>query len=415
MMTLLFFMAFSLHSGECHAESSALERMDSVDISLLTVGPGNEVWSLYGHTALRYQDKIRKQDIAVNYGSFSFDQDYFILRFIFGATDYEMTMLPMRLFMQEYQMEKRWVVEQKLNLTREEKLEITNALYQNSLPENVTYRYNFFYDNCTTRAMDMIINHLNTDIHISDNQWNGESYRSMTHQWTENHRWYQFGNDLLLGICSDFKTDKTASFFLPDSVRKVFDHIVLTREDGIVEPLVYQKDYLITPQEMKEQQQDSAKALSFLTPWCIFCTLLMVVFFITLLLQWWQKHNLWLLDAMLLFISGVAGLVLFVMIFSQHPTVRVNLQILLLNPLSLIFLYPTLKTERLGYIHWYWKVLLCCIILFLIGGFWQIYAEGMYLLALCLLIRCMTNIRMLKATGKTPASKKQGKCAVLRK
>jgi hypothetical protein len=135
--------------------------MDAIDISLLTVGPGNEVWSLYGHTALRYQDKSRRQDLAINYGAFNFEQDYFLLRFVFGATDYEMETIPMRLFMDVYQAEGRWVREQQLNLTREEKLSITNALYKNSLPENVTYRYNFFYDNCTTRARNMIVQHLN--------------------------------------------------------------------------------------------------------------------------------------------------------------------------------------------------------------------------------------------------------------
>jgi hypothetical protein len=98
---------------------SLLAKMDAIDISLLTVGPGNEVWSLYGHTALRYQDKNRRQDLAINYGAFNFEQDYFLLRFVFGATDYEMETIPMRLFMDVYQAEGRWVREQQLNLTRE--------------------------------------------------------------------------------------------------------------------------------------------------------------------------------------------------------------------------------------------------------------------------------------------------------
>ena len=62
--------------------------LDSVDISLLTCGPGNEVWSYYGHSALRIQDKMHGSDVAVNWGMFSFRQNFFILRFVFGLTDY---------------------------------------------------------------------------------------------------------------------------------------------------------------------------------------------------------------------------------------------------------------------------------------------------------------------------------------
>ena len=38
------------------AFENATNWLDSVDISLLTCGPGQEVWSYYGHTALRIQD-----------------------------------------------------------------------------------------------------------------------------------------------------------------------------------------------------------------------------------------------------------------------------------------------------------------------------------------------------------------------
>ena len=372
---------------------SLLAKMDAIDISLLTVGPGNEVWSLYGHTALRYQDKNRRQDLAINYGAFNFEQDYFLLRFVFGATDYEMETIPMRLFMDVYQAEGRWVREQQLNLTREEKLIITNALYKNSLPENVTYRYNFFYDNCTTRARNMIVQHLNISGYNADNHWNGESYRTMIHQWTDNHRWTRFGNDLLLGIGSDFNTEKEASFFLPDSVSKEFETMVLTNPDGSKRQLVSHSRMLIEPLS-EDKRVSFANPLSlFCQPRFVFGLLFAAILLTTWLLQYRKKHSLQWLDALLLLLSGAAGWMLLVMVFSQHPTVRGNLQILLLNPLSLVFLFPTLKAARKGFAHGYWKVLAVCICLFLVGGFWQTYAEGMYFLALSLLVRCWANLR----------------------
>ena len=374
---------------------SILQQMDSVEISLLTVGPGNEVWSLYGHTAIRFQNHLNGTDVAINYGSFTFDQPFFALRFVFGLTDYEMAIVPMKAFMQEYTAEKRWVVQQDLNLTRLEKQQIANALQQNSLPQNVTYRYNFFYDNCTTRAYNIITNNLNGILDNSDNQWNNESYRKMTHQWTVNHRWTRFGNDLLLGIKADFPTKKEASLFLPDSTRKCFNQMFLTDEGTQKKrKLVKDEKWLIHP--FKKNLDLSVS--SFLSPSIVLGSLFVFILLLSLL-QWKARRKVqgfMAVDALLLFITGVAGVILLLMVFSQHPTVRVNLQILLLNPLSLLFLFPVIKAESKKKAHGYWKVLAGCLLLFLLGGIWQTYAEGMYFVALSLLIRCLTNIRYEK-------------------
>ena len=361
-------------------------RMDSVTISLLTVGAGNEVWSLYGHTAIRYQDHTTGEDLAINYGAFSFDQPFFVPRFVFGLTDYEMAIYPMDLFMQVYREERRWVLQQTLNLTTEEKQRIAKALYENYLPQNRIYRYNYFYDNCTTRARNLIINNLNTKEYKSDIQWNGESYRTMVHQWAAADPWTRFGNDLLLGISADFHTNREASFFLPDSVRKDFDHTILTDRDGSKRPMVSRKTWLISPKEAQATPPPTP-----LTPLTAMAALLAVTLTLSIV-ERRRGRIFWGLDLLLLFLTGTAGVMLFAMIFSQHPTVRVNLQILLLNPLSLLLLYPTLKAERRGLTHRYWKVLTICILFFFIGAFFQHYAEGMLFLALSLLVRCWCNL-----------------------
>lgn len=368
-------------------------RMDSVSISLLTVGPGNEVWSLYGHTAIRYQDRKTGADLAINYGSFSFEQPFFVLRFVFGLTDYEMAIYPMDLFMQVYEEEHRWVLQQTLNLTTQEKQAITNALYENYLPQNRTYRYNYFYDNCTTRARDIILKNLNASSYESDIQWNDNSYREMTHQWTANDRWTQFGNDLLLGLGSDFATKREAALFLPDSVRRDFTHTTLTNPDGTTRPLVSREEWLIQPSAADNSlasADGTSRIAPVLTPRLVLGLLFLAVLALTVY-GWRTRRTLWLLDLLLLLFTGLCGLLLLAMVFSQHPTVRVNLQILLLNPLSLFLLYPTVRNERRGLSHRYWQVLACCLLLFFAGAFWQHYAEGMLFLALSLLIRCGAN------------------------
>lgn len=158
--------------------------MAAVTISLLTCSPGTEIWSLYGHTALRVQDKKRGLDVAVNWGLFSYSQPYFIPRFVFGRCDYQMGMEPMDIFLAEYREEGRGVIEQELNLSSAEKQQIINALGMAYQPENRTYRYNFFYDNCTTRARDMVLKQVKEAIDWHEPKGVEVSWRDMVHDGT---------------------------------------------------------------------------------------------------------------------------------------------------------------------------------------------------------------------------------------
>ncbi len=104
----------------------------------------------------------------------------------------------------------------------------------------------------------------------------------------------------------------------------------------------------------------------------------------------WRRHKTykyW--DALLMLVQGLAGCVLFAMLFSEHPTTSTNLQILLLNPLPLLFIPAILKRKNT---RW-WTILLVMIILFIIGRIFQVYAEGMIILALCLLIRYWSHYK----------------------
>jgi len=100
--------------------------------------------------------------------------------------------------------------------------------------------------------------------------------------------------------------------------------------------------------------------------------------------KWW--------DILLMTMQGLMGLVLFVMIFSQHPTTSINLQILLFNPLPLFYIYNMYRRKKTHY----WNLLVCMVSLFYIGGIWQDYAEGLEIVALCLLIRYWSNLRNAK-------------------
>lgn len=383
---------------ETSLPDSAKRQLDSVEISLLTCSPGQQIWSYYGHSAIRVYDPVHNLDIAVNYGLFDYNQKNFILRFVFGLCDYQMGIANFPMFLVEYAEEGRSVVQQRLNLTSEEKAVIMQAIDENYSPVNRVYRYNFFYDNCTTRARDILISHINGKVEYAPHPEVKTSWREMTHQWSGEHRWGQFGCDLLLGVKADGATDNAQQQFLPDTLRAAFASAQVVDPAGRRRALVDSTSTILKIEFANVPQESSIWDI--VTPRMFFGLAFLVVFLISLF-ELRRKRTLWLVDVVLLTLDGLAGLVLFTMIFSQHPTVSLNFQILLLNPLSLFFVYGVVKKELSAQYHRYWNVLLVCIILFVIGGFFQDYAEGIYFLALSLLLRIGINRHIAqKATTK---------------
>ncbi len=377
----VIFMLLTTAHVNAQTDSILLRSMDSVEIGLLTCGPGEEVYTLYGHTAIRYHDKGRNQDLAINYGMFSFKQKFFILRFVFGLTDYEMGIVPFQSFVNEYHAAGRWIIEQILNLTREEKWAITQAIDENYRPENRVYRYNYFYDNCTTRARNMITDHIQGNVVYAVNTQTPVTYRSMIHQWTASHPWASFGNDLLLGVKADTQTDYNARQFLPDSLMQDFANAIVIDTHGHRRALVDSTFHILY-----EPDHDGIAHSSLPMP--ITCALIfLLIVLIVCAIERGTKRVWWPFDVLLMTLDGLAGLILFLMIFSKHPTVSLNFQILALCPLSIFFAYPTIKKLRSKQINPYLIFRSVLLLLFFVLGYWQNYAEGIYIVALSLLIR----------------------------
>lgn len=384
--TLCLLAAVLLVSTDVKAQNDAVTAYyDSVEVSLLTCQPHEEIYSLYGHTALRYHDLKRNEDWAFNYGIFNFHAPHFVLRFVFGLTDYELGVIPTDIFKQEYRRFGSQVTEQVLNLTNEEKHAIHKALYENYRPENRVYRYNYFYDNCTTRARDMVERNINGQVRYQDNPDYEPTYREMVRECTMAHPWATWGNDFLLGIKADLKTDQRQQEFLPNNLLHDFARAQIIRTDGRYVPLVKETRQIV-PSGVQIVEQDFP-----LTP--TECAIILLIISLLVFAYEWKKRRTvkwW--DILLMTMQGLMGLVLFVMIFSQHPTTSINLQILLFNPLPLFYIYNMYRRKKTHY----WNLLVCMVFLFYIGGIWQDYAEGLEIVALCLLIRYWSNLRNAK-------------------
>ena len=362
------------------AQNEPTNEMDSVEIGLITCSPHEEVYSLYGHTAIHINHPQRHIDCIFNYGEFNFKAPHFVLRFIFGKTDYNLGAAPTMPFLLYY---KEWgsqVTEQILNLTAEEKQAIIDALATNYRPENRIYRYNFFYDNCSTRPRDIIERNINGTIAYEPRADFEPSYREMINEKTMHHPWATFVNNILLGVNADRKTTQREQHFLPENLRYDFSHAVIERGNGEKVPLVKETRQLVAPGVQVIEEN-----LPFTPMQCAIFLLIVtigILFFETIR----KKTARW-FDILLMLLTGIGGLALFIMIFSEHPATSLNLQILVLNPLSLLFIWPVWKGRKT---IWF-KLSLIFIILFFIGALWQDYAEGMEIVALCLLIRSLRH------------------------
>ena len=315
-------------------------QQDSVSVSLLTVTPGKRVYELYGHTAIRVREVMpgRLSDWVFNYGTFSFAQPNFVWRFVKGETDYELGVVPFALFYDTYVKEGRGIDEQQLNLSPAESRRLVDALSRNLLPENATYRYNFFYDNCTTRAIDMIERAVEGNI-VWPQAEADKTLRDIVDQYSEASPWNKLGQDLLLGAEADAPADRKAQSFAPLYAERFVEGAVVVRSDGSSDRLALPKRVLL-PAQMERADKG-------LTPMWAFGILFVVTLIITTY-EWRKGICFWAYDALLLLAQGLAGLAVFLLFcFSTHPTVGSNWLIILFNPLPLLYLPWYMKQASL--------------------------------------------------------------------
>lgn len=207
----------------------ALAQTDTCNlrISLLTCSPGEELYSAFGHTAIRVVDASTGMDFVFNYGTFD-DSDPidFYKNFTKGLMYYTLSAYPYTDFVYEYTSEKRGVVEQVLQLSCAEKSNMFNALRNNMREENRHYYYYFHLDNCTTRARDMITHNTAQGVQFPNLiAAQTPTFRNLIHEYLDkgHQPWSKFGIDILLGAHIDKKVTNDQAMFLPDYLKKAFD------------------------------------------------------------------------------------------------------------------------------------------------------------------------------------------------
>lgn len=319
-MTILSLVAASGRAG----------RQDSIIVSLITCWPGPEVYELCGHEAVRVRGiKADGQviDSVWNYGTFDFAQPNFIYRFVKGETDYMLSSYPFAWFMPEYQGQGRKVVEQDLNLSRDQAYRLLGMLREEAKPENRVYRYNYVKDNCATRIVNRVDEVAGSPVVYPDSVHYGTFRREMRAYHSE-YPWYQFGIDLALGSGIDTRLKGREEMFVPmEMMRKAANaHFA----DG--RPLVS------ATRTLNEGVPDATLGP---TPWwatpTACCTALMLIVLACCLIQW-RRKTLWrLLYSVWFAVLGLTGCLLTFLVFiSMHEATSPNILLLWLNPLQFV-------------------------------------------------------------------------------
>lgn len=344
-MSRLKYFIFCLFMGVAFSVQS--QSTDSIRFSLLTCAPGTEIYSLFGHTAIRYENYTRRIDVAFNYGMFSFNTPNFIFRFVAGETDYQLGITPYSYFEAEYAMRGSSVYQQVLNLTQSEKERLLTILENNYLPENRIYRYNYFYDNCTTRARDKIEECIEGKVVYPDSL-SGKSYRSIVHEFTAGSPWNEFGIDLCLGAEADKEINKRQQMFSPFYMKYYASNAYIVDAGGTRRPLILDETKIV---DVEPEEVQPGFILSPLMCGALFLALCVVMAW----RQWKTQRIWWGWDIVLYGLQGLAGCIIaFLFFFSVHPTVGSNWLLILFNPIPLLYLpfmvYKAVKRKK-DYYH----------------------------------------------------------------
>ncbi len=331
-------------------------------ISLLTCGPGPEVYSYFGHSALRVTDPVLKLDRVYNYGTFDFNIPDFYTRFINGKLYYMLSVVRYQGFVPDYIAENRFVKELALNLTNEQKQKLFNLLEINYLPENRHYWYDFFTDNCSTRIRDIVVKATGGQFLWPPEPAKHLTYRQLIMPYISLNNWAKTGILLMLSAGADQKSSQEGYQFLPDHLHRLFSQA--RQANGT--PLCKSEKIIFEPEYPKPI------GTGLVHPYFIF-TILLIISWLIALYKSTPRALINSFFTILFLISGSLGLLFcYMWFFSAHLVCHANLNLAWAFPLN-IFLAVSIWFPKAGMVNrLYSKAIVVLLLLFLVTfSFWK--------------------------------------------
>jgi len=298
---------------------------------LLTCGPGTDTYSVYGHSALRIVMPEKHIDTVYNWGVFDFNAPNFVWNFAKGRLDYWVIAESSKGFLQSYFLEQRYVISQKINIDGTETRKLLELVNENMKPENIKYRYDFFYDDCTTRIRDLLEKSIGEKLKYPPAE-SGKvpSFREMVAKYQNPYPWYKFGVDLIMGSTADKKASFRDRMFLPIDMKDELSKTVVHRSDKMI-PLLQNPVVLI------DFEAPVIKKMFLVSPPAIFTLAIILILILAALTK--SRKTIRIMDIIIYSVFSVLSfLMIFFNFFTDHQQMRLNLNIIWLNPFIIVCL-----------------------------------------------------------------------------
>ncbi len=384
-ITLLIFIL-----SICPMYGKAFKLSGLAEISVITCSPGNESYSVYGHSAIRVKDDMVNYDIVFNYGIFDFSAPNFVYRFASGQTDYLLGAYKFEDFIDEYIREKRGVFEQILDFRQEEKQKLFDFLIWNARPENRVYRYNFLYDNCSSRIRDVVKANVNGEVIFSKKSDHPQTFRQLIKKYHSKLKWLNFGIDLVVCAPADKIATVNEEMFLPDYLMDHFANAEI-KTGNELRPLVKNS------QVIYDAPKSDSNSFNAFSPFVVFFVLFLVIAFISVKQLRKNKITVW-PDYLIFGINGFMGVtILWFVIYSEHPAMSPNFNLLWAVPLNLIFAVAWKVKKWRNITRYYFLIISLWYILFIVCSSFlpQKFHPVFYLLILIVLCRSLLHLYII--------------------
>jgi hypothetical protein len=311
---------------------------------LLTCGPGTETYSIYGHSALRIVIPEKHTDIVYNWGVFDFNTKNFAWKFAKGRLDYMLIAESLKGFLQGYFFEQRFVYSQKINIDPAETRKLVLLINENLKPENIKYRYDFFYDDCSTRIRDLLEKSVGEKLKYPPAE-SGKipTFREMVGKYQNPYPWLKFGVDLLMGSTTDKKAVFRDRMFLPIDMKDELSETFIHRSGKMI-PL------LQNPEVLLDFNTHVIKQKFFTAPPAVFTLVIILILILTARVK--STKVIRLIDIIIYSVFSILSVMMvFFNFFTDHQQLKWNLNIIWLNPFILLCLISLIldKTGKIWF------------------------------------------------------------------
>jgi len=318
------------------SSNAQLQLTEASEISVLSIGPGYLLNDSFGHSAIRVKDPLYNFDVVYDYGRYDFEAKGFYLNFAQGKLNYMIGRTEFEDFLSFYEYQNRRVQEQQLNLSTKQKTAFYYFLTENIKPENQSYPYDFFYNNCATKITDAIESILEDQItYLPPSTFEQDTFRNLIRSDLNQNSWGSLGIDVALGSKIDQLASVKEHLFLPKNLYLLLENAQI----GSTDLKIVKKSKILTSSSFVKTFE------GFGSPLAILSLIAFAILFVTFRDHKKNKRSKW-LDVSLFAFNGLIGPALLLLWFAtDHTATSDNYNLLWAFATNLLFIPSILKTR----------------------------------------------------------------------